>query len=184
MCDNYRSEIDPLERLNTCGICGYRDYNSLFPVHEVPLSELGILKMSPDQYSSYMAVDQKYRCCFGVTEYESEIYYIIPYFVNGVGKHQTVARCDECHKHMKAGKIPPLSMANENYGTPQAEFGMKCYNLSATSKNMMFLVRGYNQIIELSTVSGKPHAIRARIYDTFRSRVYCCATSSFSASKA
>jgi hypothetical protein len=50
-------------------------------------------------------------------------------------------------------------MAKENYGTPQNLLGMECFKLSALSKNMMFLVRGYAQIVELSTVAGKPQTV-------------------------
>ena len=57
--------------------------------------------MSPDQYSAYMEVDLEYRKCFGVYEYESEVYYVIPYFVSeSEGGDQFVTRCEECKKKM------------------------------------------------------------------------------------
>ena len=57
MLEDYRKEIKPDEELNTCGICGYRDYKSEMPVSLVNLAQLSLLKMSSEQYASYMAID-------------------------------------------------------------------------------------------------------------------------------
>jgi hypothetical protein len=79
-----------------------------------------------------------------------------------------VPTCKTCQGHLKKGKLPPFSMAKENYGTPQNLLGMECFKLSALSKNMMFLVRGYAQVVELSTITGKPQTIRGSMihFDT------------------
>ncbi len=125
--------------------------------------ELPLLKMSSEQYAAYMSIDPEYRICCGVYELTTDdVYFVIPFFItqDSATGCVTVPQCNECGKHLKAGKVPPFSMANENYGTPQRKLGMKCFNLSSTSKTMCFLVRGYNQIVELSDVPGRPNCIR------------------------
>ena len=42
MLEDYRKDIKPDEVLNTCGICGYRDYESLLPVTFVKLTKLSL----------------------------------------------------------------------------------------------------------------------------------------------
>ena len=141
MLEDYRQEIKPDEVLNTCGICGYRDYESRLPVTLVSLEQLLLLKMSPEQHASYMLIDPEYRTCVGVYERNPEdVYFVIPFFVNEDTQtgRVSVPQCSSCGKYLKKGKIPPFSMANENYGTPQRKYGMKCFQLSATSKNMCF----------------------------------------------
>jgi len=174
--DAYRKDIKKDEALNTCGVCGYRDYESALPVSKKSMDQLSILKMSAGQYGRYMNTPVEFRVCFGVYEWRNEIYNIIPFFVettNSFGdalEIPTIPICRSCLKYIKKGKLPPFSMAVENYGTPQChqDLGMECFKLSATSKNMLFLVRGYNQIVELSTVTGKPHVIRGSMihFDT------------------
>jgi hypothetical protein len=97
----------------------------------------------------------------GVYPFENEVYYLVPMFkeVNDHGEVE-FPLCQDCREALSSGKLSDYMLASENYGVPQSVLGMKVFDLSVLSKNCIFPIRSYGNILELQGVTGNAPVLK------------------------
>jgi hypothetical protein len=108
-----------------CAACGERDFvtegklDKDYPYIDVK-AEADILKLTPQQLDEYARVPDEYKPCISVHRSDDgTLYHLHTELVERSDGTQRARLCLPCHAHVRAGKIPTLSLAEGfDYGRP------------------------------------------------------------------